>query len=58
MYVYFTLTHNAAKYSISAMCMEKLIGLGKLEQTDKNEEQIIKYYEQSGDILLLYLQNR
>lgn len=40
-----------------AMCMEKLLqqvaGSGEYSM-----DMIIKYYEQSGDILLLYLQNR
>ncbi|XP_067941615.1 tetratricopeptide repeat protein 7B-like isoform X2 [Watersipora subatra] len=44
--------------AVKAMCLEKLISQGKGKQSAENEELIIKYYEQSGDILLLYLQNR
>jgi len=43
---------------VSAMCMEKLIDQGVRERTPQAEEMIIKYYEQAGDILLVYLQNR
>ncbi|KAF6039382.1 hypothetical protein EB796_002311 [Bugula neritina] len=44
--------------AVKAMCMEKLIDQGVRERTPQAEEMIIKYYEQAGDILLVYLQNR
>ena len=44
--------------SASAMCIEKLIDAGQMTRTAEIDDSIVRYYEQAGDYLLVYLQNR
>lgn len=42
----------------AAMCVEKLIDSGEMSRSAEIEDSIVRYYEQAGDYLLIYLQNR
>ena len=44
--------------SASAMCIEKLIEAGQMTRTAEIDDSIVRYYQQAGDYLLVYLQNR
>ena len=44
--------------SALAMCIEKLIDAGQMTRTAEIDDSIVRYYEQAGDYLLVYLQNR
>jgi len=55
---YWAITLSPIILMIAAMCIEKLMEKGVIEATKSKEEQVVKYYEQAGDFLLLYLQNR